>query len=489
MEVSLQSHPRMVFQQSNRGRTFERSPDWFYVGALSDSLSLMSCRVDMSQIPDEIRPITLKPLCANVLDDALTGFKNKPGCAFVCNPNILKWGIDVETAGVRPKICFLYVLASAPERPIKPPHTAVLQVIPAPGAQEVDVNMEECPGGRRLSRRIALRLPIAKLSSELSPALEEKGFLFNWQTQVFSQSDVLIGFRDIFEEFEGIDDDDADQGIALTAGAAPSPTKRSRRKPVNPESRRLKDMEDAIIKLEKAFDLKKHVSNTRALTECSEFLASQVDHLYPWGNSAVDDSAGRRIKVPLQNFHKAPDTWVYRSIVPKRVDELKAQFIGNRSTVQRLPIIVIPVQPVQGAEPGKFEVVPTIPTDRDAMATHHFWIVGGQHTIMASEAVIRENASDPTFQDQYGKHEIIVVWTLDMNHIRLLSRILNSRAWDKESTPDLFDKIKQARAVWKEMGSPSAVEVRSVEWIVSTLPSLYCSQTCFCEFLHWETSP
>jgi hypothetical protein len=114
------------------------------------------------------------------------------------------------------------------------------------------------------------------------------------------------------------------------------------------------------------------------------------------------------------------------------------------------------------------------PPKREDIHKYEFWILGGQHTIMAYKELIEDISLDNHFRDALKTLSAVIFWappTIQGN-LRLmnLSKALNDMNEVRLGEGQFLLIARQVRSIWKSMGGPtkSTHQQRGSNWKVYT---------------------
>lgn len=183
-------------------------------------------------------------------------------------------------------------------------------------------------------------------------------------------------------------------------------------------------------------------------------------------------------EVPIERCHIAPNHMKCRAFDRDYAAELKDSFFGYSSiNFRKSMCFLVPIKwdPTTNSSvscPYMGTPLAEPPTEYDIIHHCHFWILGGQHTIMAYKAILEENDARCKFWDDLREVTAIMFWApnnMKSNVTMMgLSRALNNMQETRLDEQNFPLVASQTRAVWKEFGCPrkESALVKGSKWKV-----------------------
>lgn len=224
-------------------------------------------------------------------------------------------------------------------------------------------------------------------------------------------------------------------------------------------------------------EMSKHLSLEKA-TDLFKKIKGQYDRINIFDNKTFTN-------IDVMKCHFAPDTMRCRRYIVEYAYDLANSFLAYSGVAfPKRTHALVPIRwdPPGDGRPYKGTPFETRPTEEDIKSCH-FWIIGGQHTIMAYRKLVYEYKEEDVpsrLREELRTTQAIIFWDKphpDRNHLMMsLSLTLNDPNNTQLVEPEFFMVATQVRNLWRSFGRPpkrTTSPQEKLNWKVSH-PSCLC---------------
>ena len=166
----------------------------------------------------------------------------------------------------------------------------------------------------------------------------------------------------------------------------------------------------------------------------------------------VFDDPQQKTELDVMRLVNALDAWTIRAFEERGMEDLKTYLINMLDRTQKQTLCIMPKLDYK-------------PKDLEEMADYEFYIINGQHNVVASKSMIAGNVPKAIRKD-FRTWNCFIVWAEDVDKLRKISAFYNRVNHLTPFKPTWATNIFVARAVWEKYGKPlpkhSAASVTNV---------------------------
>ena len=151
------------------------------------------------------------------------------------------------------------------------------------------------------------------------------------------------------------------------------------------------------------------------------------------------------MELEISQLVPAPEDWTIRAFEQKGVEHMKNYLINMPDKTNKQTLCVMPA-----VENGEVSA-----DDWDQIKNGTFWIINGEHSVAASEAMLTESPPIPeSIKKHFRTWMCYIVFTRDKEKLRKISAFYNRVNHFQNFLPSWATNILGARTVWINLGRP-----------------------------------
>ena len=228
-----------------------------------------------------------------------------------------------------------------------------------------------------------LRLDPRLVDDEIMPSSRQFGFHFDGDENV-TPVDAITAYGELLDvRLQSLRD--LETPCPATAEPRATPTKRIAAPKRKGKEKELADNYDTLPLEELVMKQKWGGTSEKDLDKMNSRIKQIFTPVYQFGNAPLETRARIRVKVQADKLHLAPADIVYKGIVHQRKEQLLKEFKSMSFTRLRVPIVVLPIV---GDKENAQTIYPSKPRFPKDIMNGSFWIIGGQHSIVAAREAV-----------------------------------------------------------------------------------------------------
>ncbi len=148
-----------------------------------------------------------------------------------------------------------------------------------------------------------------------------------------------------------------------------------------------------------------------------------------------------KFEIPIHQMDRAPADWTIRAYEESGMLHMRHYLINMPDKTAKQTLCVMPEC---NEKPSTWEQI----------SEGRFYILNGQHSVAASESIIREKLCPDSEIKHFEKWNCFIVWSLNKEKLRRISAYYNRVNHFSVFKPDWSTNVLNSRFIWTELGCP-----------------------------------